>query len=146
MSRAEYNRAYYAKHKDKVKAKVAARAAARTDEERAAQAEYNRAYYEANQARIKAKAKETRRLHQKRWVYGVTHEEWEEMLRVVDHKCPLCSRPFDDLFVKPTLDHDHDCCNTRGEKTCGRCVRGPLCGACNKALGFAERIFKQFAR
>lgn len=31
------------------------------------------------------------------------------------------------------VDHDHSCCS--GVKTCGKCIRGILCGYCNRALG-----------
>jgi hypothetical protein len=31
------------------------------------------------------------------------------------------------------VDHDHACCP--GPYTCGRCVRGVLCGRCNTVLG-----------
>ena len=34
------------------------------------------------------------------------------------------------------IDHDHKCCPT-GE-TCGRCVRGVLCGNCNWMIGLAR--------
>lgn len=32
------------------------------------------------------------------------------------------------------VDHDHRCCS--GPRSCGACVRGYLCGPCNKAEGF----------
>lgn len=42
--------------------------------------------------------------------------------------CQACGS-MDDLHV----DHDHACCP--GSKTCGTCVRGVLCGGCNRAAG-----------
>src|SRR6266496_914731 len=32
-----------------------------------------------------------------------------------------------------TIDHDHDCCP--GSASCGKCIRGFLCGLCNSAIG-----------
>jgi hypothetical protein len=37
-----------------------------------------------------------------------------------------------------TVDHDHSCCAGNWSNTCGRCVRGLLCSACNRILGIAN--------
>lgn len=44
--------------------------------------------------------------------------------------CAIC-RSADDLHV----DHDHKCCPSTRRATCGKCIRGVLCGNCNRALG-----------
>lgn len=55
---------------------------------------------------------------------------------------------FDQISALPTacevcgstrrlnIDHDHACCDRPG--SCGKCVRGVLCGNCNTALGHAR--------
>lgn len=34
------------------------------------------------------------------------------------------------------IDHDHGCCDYNG--SCGNCIRGMLCAACNKVVGSVE--------
>jgi hypothetical protein len=36
------------------------------------------------------------------------------------------------------IDHNHRCCLGRDKPSCGTCVRGSLCGKCNKALGLID--------
>jgi hypothetical protein len=36
-------------------------------------------------------------------------------------------------FVNLVIDHDHACC--AGSRSCGKCIRGVLCGNCNTAEG-----------
>jgi hypothetical protein len=62
-----------------------------------------------------------------RWLlkrYGLTEEEFEDILIAQDYKCGLCRRAFSEDF-KPHVDHDH--------RTL--VVRGALCAGCNSALG-----------
>ena len=61
----------------------------------------------------------------------------QEELRIKqNNRCAICS----EIFSKtPQLDHSHECCPQ--DLMCERCIRGALCGACNKALGlFKDNI------
>lgn len=53
----------------------------------------------------------------------------EEYLSFISRGCDVCGG-HTDLVV----DHNHNCCP--GKTSCGECIRGVLCGACNKAEGF----------
>lgn len=65
--------------------------------------------------------------------FGITLEQYEALLVSQDGSCALC--PYSPAAGEPRLavDHDHGCCP--GKKSCGSCVRGLLCGDCNRALG-----------
>lgn len=57
------------------------------------------------------------------------------MLIEQDSRCKICSVEFGtDRRTKPHVDHDHSCCPAN--ESCGACIRGILCGDCNKGLGF----------
>lgn len=62
--------------------------------------------------------------------YGITLEQFEEMVRRQHGLCAICNK-------KPAhvlrIDHDHKTGN----------LRGLLCLSCNAALGWAERNYKQ---
>lgn len=63
--------------------------------------------------------------------YKMTLEEFDAL--AVDG-CHLCgTMPTDTLL---TVDHDHACCNESA--SCGKCVRGLLCHACNISVGRFE--------
>lgn len=65
-----------------------------------------------------------------RRVYGITPEQYEQMLVQQKEKCAICKLGFDGI---PFVDHDHS----------SGWVRGLLCNACNFAIGsFAEDIFR----
>lgn len=83
------------------------------------------------------------RLAYQRSRYGITPEQYDHLLEFQGHACAMCAEPFLESSVV-FMDHDHECCP--GEKqSCGQCVRGLLCLACNTALGHIERKY-QLAR
>lgn len=70
--------------------------------------------------------------------YGLTEESFESLLAAQGGRCAICGA------VEPGthhgqwhIDHDHSCCPDKATDTptCGRCVRGILCGQCNLGLG-----------
>ena len=64
--------------------------------------------------------------------YGLAPEQYDEMLTVQSGVCAVCRRPNTE-GRELGVDHDHACCP--GQRSCGRCVRGLLCDACNWGLG-----------
>ena len=67
--------------------------------------------------------------HLKR-TFGLTPEQFQQMIESQNRKCDLCNREF---VYTPHIDHDHSCCP--GKKSCGKCIRSLLCHNCNTALG-----------
>lgn len=103
-----------------------------------------RAYYEANAEMLKAKQRskdalawrskspEERRRRTLFRKYGLTPAAVEAMLSE-QGGCAICgSREPNGKNWE--IDHDHGCCSTES-KCCGRCIRGVLCGPCNRGLG-----------
>lgn len=62
-----------------------------------------------------------------KYKYGITLEEYEELLIKQNNCCKTCNREFNDK-IKPDVDHCH--------KT--KKVRGILCHSCNLALGYLK--------
>lgn len=60
-----------------------------------------------------------------KYKYGITIEEYDNMLFLQNYSCAICLRPRDELKKDLAVDHDHET-NT---------IRGLLCGKCNKGLG-----------
>jgi hypothetical protein len=69
--------------------------------------------------------------------YGLIVEEVQSMMQAQEGLCAICKK---DLFGDEEkfksreiqIDHDHSCCGTN--KGCENCVRGILCGECNRGL------------
>ena len=71
--------------------------------------------------------------------YRVTPEQYADALK---RGCDVCAQEFEVLHV----DHDHACCPPTKYRTCGSCVRGFLCGNCNRALGLFRDDVDSLAR
>ena len=67
--------------------------------------------------------------------HKLTPERYDEMLAEQGGVCKGCGRtPEKERYRRLSVDHDHACCPQK-RNTCGKCVRGLLCGDCNKAIG-----------
>lgn len=62
--------------------------------------------------------------------FGLSCEQLNMLL--LRESCDSCGRRFED-GRKRVIDHDHGCCS--GKVSCGKCIRGVLCGPCNIGLG-----------
>lgn len=67
-------------------------------------------------------------------LYGITKAEWEWLLASQDGACALCGEGD---TIRMSVDHDHACHPTG--RACKKCIRGMLCGNCNRMLGFVEK-------
>lgn len=67
--------------------------------------------------------------------YGITTEQFDEMLAAQFWECAACTTVYGE--GEPFhVDHDHACCP--GYRSCGKCIRGILCRSCNIILGHAK--------
>lgn len=57
--------------------------------------------------------------------YGLTAEQYAEMLEQQNYQCPICERDFEETGEQAAIDHDHET----------GAVRGLLCKQCNLGIG-----------
>ena len=87
--------------------------------------ECNAAIYRENAEKVRDKMREAR--------FGITREQFDALFESQGHVCAACGT--DDPGTSYwAVDHDHACC-PGSDNTCGKCIRGILCRACNHALG-----------
>jgi hypothetical protein len=91
-----------------------------------------RAWQKANPEKVNANVRAWQKAN-RAYRYNLTNEEYQELLEAQNNSCKICLKSFTDKA--PHVDHDHVCCP--GKKSCGKCIRGLLCGNCNKMLGFS---------
>lgn len=65
--------------------------------------------------------------------HGLTSERYEALLAAQGGACAICRGTTPYGRGRFHIDHDHRCCP--GQRSCGKCVRGLLCGRCNPGLG-----------
>lgn len=106
-----------------------------TSENMAHRREYRREHPHRQSPESKKKSKRKSRLA----AYGLTQEKFDQLLEAQGHACGMCHRPFMDGQLIH-VDHDHACCPDNC-RSCGKCVRGLLCHACNVALGHIENRY-----
>jgi hypothetical protein len=69
--------------------------------------------------------------------HHISPEQYEAMVVSQDGVCAICKRPPHTFGVRTLdIDHDHRCCP--GTYSCGKCIRGLICLACNRALGLFQ--------
>lgn len=68
--------------------------------------------------------------------YKLSPEAYDKKLEEQDGHCALCTAVAGKQRLH--VDHSHECCE--GKNSCGACVRGLLCSACNGLMGYFERF------
>ena len=71
--------------------------------------------------------------------FGITEEQFDELLEAQGHACAICRATFHGQRI--CVDHDHACCPVPASghtRSCGECIRGLLCVRCNTWLGWLE--------
>lgn len=67
--------------------------------------------------------------------YGITPQEYGKLYEHQGRRCAVCRRATGATKAL-AVDHDHACCP--GPTSCGKCVRGLLCGPCNSMMAHAR--------
>ncbi len=88
--------------------------------------------------------------------HSLTRERWLKLWDDQAGRCGACKLPLDLMVPRAIqVDHDASCCRipttVAGRKgrvrvSCGKCVRGLLCAACNRAVGMLERYPERITR
>lgn len=101
--------------------------------------EESRRYYLKNKDKIRARQKIWEKSNplkmREKWLkatYNMTLEQYDVMMYLQDGVCALCRTPCR-ARKNLSVDHNHKCCP--GYKSCGKCIRGLICNACNNGLG-----------
>lgn len=69
--------------------------------------------------------------------YGITKEQYMEMLKEQNYSCAICKIHISELTLGLCIDHDH-----KLEEQSIMKVRGLLCQPCNTSLGHIEKYLQ----
>lgn len=107
--------------------------------------EWERSYKVAWRAR---NPKKVRAWHVRR--YGITVEQHEWLEARKGSICWVCGTDEPGHDKDWRIDHDHDHCSTcateRGDRSCGKSIRGLLCHGCNTGVGKVDDVLWLKAR
>lgn len=92
--------------------------------------EYAREYRKRDYVQVKIAAAARDKSYRKN--YGITTEQYEEMLLAQGGRCAICGRTQEEAGMRHRLHVDHDHETDR--------VRGLLCYRCNTAMGWLDRF------
>lgn len=110
------------------------------DYARGSHAVYTRTKYQEDPWKYKSNGKNRSKeqiLDSNLWSnYRIRLSDYYKLLEDQNFACYICGGTSSDGDRKLAVDHDHSCCP--GKKSCGKCVRGLLCGNCNRLLGNAK--------
>ena len=68
-----------------------------------------------------------------KYTYRMTEDDWETLFVSQGRRCLVCLTETTRGDSSWHTHHDHRCCP--GNRSCGRCVIGILCGPCNVGMG-----------
>ncbi len=137
MSRSEYQKEYYRKNSEKVKARTNSYYHRNKDKARASR----KAHYELNKDRILAKNAEWRKANKERIAavgrayhlsrkYGISQSQYDSILEMQGGRCFICRKAEDEVVGKFHIDHSH----TASEYIPANRIRGILCMMCNQSI------------
>jgi hypothetical protein len=84
-------------------------------------ATHHREFRKAQKGRTRDRIVET--------TYGITPKQYAALKAAQGGRCAVCQVATGRTKAL-AVDHDHECCP--GPVSCGKCVRGLLCGPCNQ--------------
>jgi hypothetical protein len=96
---------------------------------------HNQIQYQKDRERLgEEEYRKRKRFYDLKHHYNVSSEWYESKLKEYRYSCEICGLSVQEGdYTTLTVDHDHSCCDGK-TRSCGLCVRGLLCMACQTGL------------